>query len=232
MPRDQAPAASTTTSAATLTPSARTTPSARPPTIEISLTGVCSWMVAPAASAAIAQAGRELAVVDLMVLRAPHRAGELAGEMRLAPARLGGGNPLQRQAELLLMRKMMMDARLIVGGERDDQRAFRAQFDVDRRTPSAIRRRKAGQRAWLSRPSATSASSPGSASQQAASMPAAAWLAPLPAAPRSNTSTVAPWAASRQAMPSPITPAPMMATLGDLPKRAEPDVKRLLPSLA
>ena len=89
----------------------------------------------------------------------------------------------------------------------------------------------AGQRAWLSRPSATSASSPGSASQQAASIPAAAWLAPLPAALRSNTSTVAPLAASRHAMPRPITPAPMMATLGDRPERADGDVNWLLPSL-
>src|SRR5262245_60808408 len=89
----------------------------------------------------------------------------------------------------------------------------------------------AGQRAWLSRPSATSASSPGSASQQAASMPAAAWLAPPPAAPRSNTSTSAPLAASRHAMPTPITPAPMMATLG-IPECAEPELKKLLPSLA
>src|SRR5580692_5939173 len=47
-------------------------------------------------------------------------------------------------------------------------------------------------------------------------MPAAAWLAPAPALPRSNTVTVAP-PASRQAMPSPTTPAPMMATCGFLP---------------
>src|ERR1051326_6687992 len=47
-------------------------------------------------------------------------------------------------------------------------------------------------------------------------MPAAAWLAPAPAGPRSNTVTVA-RPASRQAMPSPITPAPMMATRGVLP---------------
>ncbi len=44
-------------------------------------------------------------------------------------------------------------------------------------------------------------------------MPAAAWLAPAPAAPWSNTVTDAPRAASRQAMPRPITPAPMMATV-------------------
>src|SRR5689334_9942084 len=47
-------------------------------------------------------------------------------------------------------------------------------------------------------------------------MPAAAWLAPAPAGPRSNTVTAA-WPASRQATPSPITPAPMMTTRGFLP---------------
>ena len=109
---------------------------------------------------------------------------------------------------------------------------FGAQFDVDARSACSSSAAKAGQRDWLSRPSATSASSPGSASQQAASIPAAAWLAPLPAAPRSNTSTVAPLAASRHAMPRPITPAPMMATLGDGPERADGDVNWLLPSLA
>ena len=60
MLRDQAPAASTTTSAATLLPSASTTPSARPPAIEISLTGVCSRMVAPARSAAMRRAAASL----------------------------------------------------------------------------------------------------------------------------------------------------------------------------
>ena len=107
--------------------------------------------------------------------------------MRLAPPRLGGRNPFERQAELLLIGEMMVDARLIVGGERDDQRALRRAVRRRCRTPVSSSAAKAGQRAWLSRPSATSASSPGSASQQAASMPAAAWLAPLPAAPRSNT---------------------------------------------
>ncbi len=78
-----------------------------------------------------AQCGRKLAVVDLMVLRRPHRARELAGEMRLAPAGFGRGNPLDRQAELLLMRQVMVRARLIVGGQRHDQRALLPQLDVD-----------------------------------------------------------------------------------------------------
>ena len=78
-----------------------------------------------------AQGGGELAVVDLVVLRAPHRAGELAGEMRLASSRLRRRNPLQRQAELLLEDEMMMQPRLVVRGRGDDQRAFGAQFHID-----------------------------------------------------------------------------------------------------
>src|SRR5215203_5902156 len=57
-------------------------------------------------------------------------------------------------------------------------------------------------------------------------MPAAAWLAPAPIAPRSNTVTEAPRAASRQAIPRPTTPAPMIATFN----LAVTD-KRRLPSL-
>src|SRR6266704_1381106 len=73
---------------------------------------------------------------------------------------------------------------------------------------------KSGHSAWLRRPSAISFSSPGSASAHAASMPAAAWLAPDPAAARSNKVTAAPRWASRQAIPSPMTPAPMISAVG------------------
>jgi hypothetical protein len=58
-------------------------------------------------------------------------------------------------------------------------------------------------------------------------MPAAARLAPAPAAFLSNTSTRAPRAASRQAMLNPMTPPPMMATLG-FPIRAKRSVNRRL----
>ena len=77
------------------------------------------------------QGGGELAVVDLGILGAPHRAGELAGEVRLAPARLRRRNPGQRQAELLLERKLMVQARLIVRGQREQQRALAPQLHVD-----------------------------------------------------------------------------------------------------
>src|SRR5437763_15755993 len=51
-------------------------------------------------------------------------------------------------------------------------------------------------------------------------MPAAAWLAPDPAAARSNTVTAAPRCASRQATPRPMTPAPITSTVGlSLPRR-------------
>src|SRR5579883_2255520 len=48
----------------------------------------------------------------------------------------------------------------------------------------------------------------------AASIPAAAQLAPWPASPRSKISTAQPAAASRQPMLNPMTPAPMTATRG------------------
>ena len=108
--------------------------------------------------------------------------------MRLLGARLGAGQPVERQVEFFLKLQLMRDLGLIVGGQREDQRALVAQFHIDAARAQQLLG-KSGQRAWLSRPSATSASSPGSASQQAANMPAAAWLAPIPALPRSNTDT-------------------------------------------
>src|SRR5829696_6918138 len=78
-----------------------------------------------------AQCRHELAVIDLMIFRTPHRTCELAGEMRLAPPRLGCRNPLQWQPELLLKYQVMMNSRLVVGGQRNDQRTLGAQFDVD-----------------------------------------------------------------------------------------------------
>ena len=131
MLRDQAPAASTTTSAAILLPSSSTTPSTRPPVDGNVLDRRVLANGRARSLGGDAQGGGELAVVDLMVLRAPHRAGELAGQMRLAAAGLGGRNPAQRQAELLLIVEMMVDARLIVGGQRHHQRALGAQLDVD-----------------------------------------------------------------------------------------------------
>ena len=51
--------------------------------------------------------------------------------MRLLGARLRGGKPFERQAELALKFQMMRQRRLIVRGQRQNQRALAAQFDVD-----------------------------------------------------------------------------------------------------
>ena len=135
--------------------------------------------------------------------------------MRLAPARFGGGNPLQRQPELLLIVEMMVDARLVVGGERHDQRAFVAQFDVDAGRLQQFRGEgrparlalapERDQRILAGLGLAAGGQHPGGGMARAAAGRAA--VEHLDATPR---------AASRQAMPSPITPAPMMATLGDV----------------
>ncbi len=69
----------------------------------------------------------------------------------------------------------------------------------------------AGQSNWLRRHRPNSVCSPGSASSPAASMPAAAELAPCPTMPRSNTATAQPACASRQPIARPITPPPMTA---------------------
>ena len=95
----------------------------------------------------LAQGRRELPILDLMILRAPHRARELAGEMRLAPAGLRGADPIERQAKLVLEHEMMLQARLIVGGERHDDGALRAQLNVN---PGRLRKlRREGRPARL-----------------------------------------------------------------------------------
>ena len=78
-----------------------------------------------------AQRLHELAVVDLMILRREQRAGDLAGQMRLAGARGGGRQPFERQIEPALKLQTMADLRLIIGREREHQRALAPQFDVD-----------------------------------------------------------------------------------------------------
>src|SRR5262245_3819029 len=51
--------------------------------------------------------------------------------MRLAPARLRRRDPLQWQAELVLKHEVLLQPRLLVGGERHDDGALGAQLDVD-----------------------------------------------------------------------------------------------------
>src|SRR5262245_33096569 len=80
-----------------------------------------------------AQRRHELTVFNLVIFGAEHRARELAGKMRLAPPRFHRRDPLQRQAELLLKHKMMVEPCLVVRSQGHDQGAFGAQFDVDAR---------------------------------------------------------------------------------------------------
>ena len=86
-----------------------------------------------------AQGGRELAIVDLVVLRAEHRASELAGEVRLAPSRLRRRNPVQWQPELVLEHEVMIQPRLVVGRQGDDQRPLGPQFHVNAGRPLQFR---------------------------------------------------------------------------------------------
>src|SRR5215471_20263225 len=86
-----------------------------------------------------AQRGRELAIVDLRVFGAEHRSGELARQMRLAPPRLGRGNPLKRQPEFLLEHKLMAQPCLVVRGQGDDQCPLTPQVYVDARDLQQLR---------------------------------------------------------------------------------------------
>ena len=140
--------------------------------------------------------------------------------MRLAPPRLGGRNPLQRQAELLLEHELMVQPRLVVRGQRDDQRALRAQPDLDAGRLLAARRRRpatapgfrARARPALPRPARPRRRRPASRRRHG-SRPARLRPCRTPRPQRR-----APPAARR--CRSPMTPAPMMATLGCLAMRA------------
>src|SRR5262249_43934824 len=55
----------------------------------------------------------------------------LAGEMGLASPRLRGREPGERQPELLLEREMVVEPRLVVRGQGEDQSALWPQLDVD-----------------------------------------------------------------------------------------------------
>src|SRR5215467_5486565 len=80
-----------------------------------------------------AQGSHELAIVDLRVLGAEHRARELACEMWLATARFRRRDPMQRQAEFLLKHELMGEPGLIVCGQREEERALLPQLHIDAR---------------------------------------------------------------------------------------------------
>ena len=66
-----------------------------------------------------------------MVFRRKQRAGDFSGKPRLASARRRGRKPFERQAEPALKFQAVRDRRLIVGGERQHQRALAPQFNID-----------------------------------------------------------------------------------------------------
>src|SRR5262249_34216312 len=74
---------------------------------------------------------RELAVVDLVILGRKQRAGDFPGKPWLARPSRRRREPFERQIELPLKFQMMRDRRLIVGGQRKNDRALAAQFDID-----------------------------------------------------------------------------------------------------
>jgi hypothetical protein len=78
-----------------------------------------------------AQSVCELAVIDLMIFRRKQRAGDFACKPWLARACRRGRKPFERQSELTLEFQMMRNRRLIVGGQRNNQRAFGSQLDID-----------------------------------------------------------------------------------------------------
>ena len=63
--------------------------------------------------------------------RLSRAASELARKVRLAPSRLRRSDPLHWQAELVLEDEVMVQARLIIRGQGQNQRALGAQLDVD-----------------------------------------------------------------------------------------------------
>ena len=85
-----------------------------------------------------AQRRDNFAIVDLMVLRTENGAGDLSGQMRLARPRCRGRQPFQRQAELILKIQAVRSFGLIVGGQRQSQRAFLAQFDINAARPQKL----------------------------------------------------------------------------------------------
>src|SRR5437016_1205477 len=106
--------------------------------------------------------------------------------MRLTPPRFAGGEPFGRKPKTLLKRHLVLQARAVIGRERHDQRALAPQVNALSTRGFEFRRKGRPQR-LAGAVSANSGSSPGSTSAEAASMPAAARLAPCPAVSRSNT---------------------------------------------
>ena len=147
-----------------------------------------------------------------MILRRKNRAGDFAGEARLARARIRRRKPFERKRKLPLKFQPVRDLGLIVRSQGEQQRAFRPQFDID----------PAGALKFLgkARPARLAVAAErnqrlfarfgfAASGQHAGGRMACAH----PDLPRSKMVTSA-RPASRQPIPIPITPAPMMATRG------------------
>ena len=170
MPRDQAPAASTTISAASV-PSSSSDALARPPCTTISLTGRCSHDLHASRLGGDAQRLRELAVVDLVVLRRKHRAGDLAGKTRLARR----ASPLPKA----IRAADRADAEIPAGARsRPDRRRSRRAAGCPR---AAVRHRC---RLCAEAPRQSPASAPGSRGRARPALPRRARLRSMPPACR------------------------------------------------
>src|SRR4029077_3500984 len=74
---------------------------------------------------------RELAVIDLMILRREQGAGDFSRQMRFPFPRVCGRQPYKRQVETALKLQAMGDFSVIVRSQGEQQRALAAQLDVD-----------------------------------------------------------------------------------------------------
>ena len=159
-----------------------------------------------------AQRLRQFAVVDLMVFRRKQRAGDFPGKPRLACAGRGGRQPFERQIEPALKLQAMGDFCLIVGSQCEHQRTLARAIRRRCRSRAAVRRQRPAS-APGSRGRARPTPLPGLGLAAGRQHPGRRMARAPPALPRSKIVTAA-RPASRQAIPSPITPAPIMTTCG------------------
>ncbi len=134
IPPDQAPAANTTMSAE-WTRSAMRKPSARPFTTSTASIGVSSWSVAPGCDECAGERRDQEPIVDLVVVGTENRGREMRREVGFALARLGAGEPFERDAERTLEIEIEFEPRRVVARERHHQRALAPQPDRHVRGP-------------------------------------------------------------------------------------------------
>ena len=131
MVRDQAPAASSTASARVPLIVADTN-AADPATCALDRAHGRVLVQPPAGrDERLLQRQHEATIVDLVIVRAVDRGEGTRVQMRLAGARLPAGQPGQVDAEAALEVEGKAQLLDVVAGQRDHQRAFLAQADVD-----------------------------------------------------------------------------------------------------